>query len=443
MLGADVVVLYTHTLESRGTVSCTKCGLVIRDSVIDTGQEWRSFDEDEGPSKSRIGGFLDPLLPAHEQMGTKSTCDRLNSRMAAVHGESHLAKGLRSLDTLAKNLHLPQPVVDKAREIYHAVSTTAADEANGLSKRYNVHALLVVILYYACRACGTARTFAELRRPVYYIGATKSVKAREPVTQRQFNGAEKRIKTCAEHHPWLRTLLQTLKATVCNTAFLTSLLERHLSSLRPPVPYKVRKVAVAALEQRGAFVAGHQETLVVASAALLVTNSNLCPERANGSIEATTQLSNLSGFQAASINKVATKLRSTFVPLLAEASAPTMSSTKPVKLSTWMRPDSVGGTFTAAERRQQERINRRAEARNSAVTQARSIQCTAGAAAATASLALPAQSSLMAVAAVQQLPQQDSIGCIAPAVMIHAGDDDGDNDNVVGAPVSAADAWDW
>lgn len=366
-------------IENRGTVSCTTCGLVIRESLVDTGQEWRTFadDGDDGPAKSRIGASSDPLLPAHEQMGTKSECDRLNRRMAEslrvpaspacpwLAGESHLAKGLRSLETLAKSFRLPQPVVEEARQIYHAVSVTAAER--GLSKRYNVRALLVATLYYASRECGNARTFAELSQPTHYSGAKKSKRAAEKLTKGQFSSAQERIKACAKYIPWLGKMLQRHQGTVSNVANLASIMERQLCSLRPQVQYKHRKVALAALKARGAFLAGHGQHLVVVSAAFLTTEC-LCPNYVGTSV--LSQLSELSDFTVASIKTCAKELAPTLLPRLQPTPVPPTAEASrqhvPVKLQSggW-----AGGA--AAVARQKERATRRAEARQHAVASVR------------------------------------------------------------------------
>ena len=40
--------------ELRGELRCAKCGVIIKESIVDNGQEWRAFDSDQsGPAYSR------------------------------------------------------------------------------------------------------------------------------------------------------------------------------------------------------------------------------------------------------------------------------------------------------------------------------------------------------------------------------------------------------
>ena len=44
--------------ELRGELRCSKCGLVIKESMIDTGQEWRAFDSEQISKRARTGAPL-------------------------------------------------------------------------------------------------------------------------------------------------------------------------------------------------------------------------------------------------------------------------------------------------------------------------------------------------------------------------------------------------
>ena len=43
---------------SRGEMVCSKCGLVIDSSMIDTTQEWRAFDDSQRSKRVRTGAPL-------------------------------------------------------------------------------------------------------------------------------------------------------------------------------------------------------------------------------------------------------------------------------------------------------------------------------------------------------------------------------------------------
>lgn len=45
-----------------GDTICPDCGRVVGDRVIDVGQEWRTFANDEGKDRSRVGDTQNSLL---------------------------------------------------------------------------------------------------------------------------------------------------------------------------------------------------------------------------------------------------------------------------------------------------------------------------------------------------------------------------------------------
>jgi len=208
-------------LEQRGTVSCTRCGLVVVDSVVDQGQEWRQFDDDDGPSKSRVGGAIDPLLPVHEQLGTRVAASVRTgdaerdgraaffaASCAAADRTSHLEKGLSSLRSLCTELQLPLSVQQLACEIYHAVATAQVK----MPRRNNVHTLFVACVYVAARGVGVPRSVAELARPVNYTGSS-AFQSGDGLTDKQFTAGLRRIKDVAKlsSSRWLQELLQPPK----------------------------------------------------------------------------------------------------------------------------------------------------------------------------------------------------------------------------------------
>ena len=45
----------------RGELICNECGMVLEDSLIDLGPEWRSFDSDQNEKRSRTGSPMSYL----------------------------------------------------------------------------------------------------------------------------------------------------------------------------------------------------------------------------------------------------------------------------------------------------------------------------------------------------------------------------------------------
>jgi len=44
--------------QTRGELVCTHCGLVLKEDIIDTGQEWRAFDSEQMKRRARGGAPL-------------------------------------------------------------------------------------------------------------------------------------------------------------------------------------------------------------------------------------------------------------------------------------------------------------------------------------------------------------------------------------------------
>ena len=42
----------------KAEMVCAKCGLVLEESMVDTGQEWRAFDHDQKMKRARTGAPL-------------------------------------------------------------------------------------------------------------------------------------------------------------------------------------------------------------------------------------------------------------------------------------------------------------------------------------------------------------------------------------------------
>jgi len=56
----------------RGEVTCTTCGLVITEKIIDRGPEWRAFTSEERDKRSRVGS---PHSPTVNDRGLSTVID--------------------------------------------------------------------------------------------------------------------------------------------------------------------------------------------------------------------------------------------------------------------------------------------------------------------------------------------------------------------------------
>ena len=163
--------------NASGEIICRNCGLVINDSVINKGPEWRAFTHAEKESRSRVGT---PLSVAVHDKGLttmigrvgrdafgrkiplKTKLQMLRLRKWQIRSRVHssvdrnLSQAMAELDRLTDKLHIPKSIKEKAAVIYRR----ALDK--GLVRGRSISAIAAASLYAACRTSQTPRTLQEL-----------------------------------------------------------------------------------------------------------------------------------------------------------------------------------------------------------------------------------------------------------------------------------------
>lgn len=160
-----------------GEVICGDCGLVIQETTIDKGPEWRAFTQEEKESRSRVG--IPTSFSVHDK-GLSTSIDKidrdalgrklpLNTRLqmwrlrkwqirSRVHSsiDRNLAQAMTEIDRLSDKLAIPSAVKEKAAVIYRK----ALDQ--GLVRGRSIAAIAAASLYAACRLTGTPRNLKEI-----------------------------------------------------------------------------------------------------------------------------------------------------------------------------------------------------------------------------------------------------------------------------------------
>ena len=127
----------SNTMEDHhsGDIVCTDCGLVIG-RVIDQGEEWRTFADDEGPDKSRVGTARNDLLSEGAAMSTSIVHQKkdgpsggyatLKSVGAAQQttADKHLLEAFKRLRFMAERIDIPHAIRGRAEEIYKQLYET-------------------------------------------------------------------------------------------------------------------------------------------------------------------------------------------------------------------------------------------------------------------------------------------------------------------------------
>jgi transcription initiation factor TFIIB len=151
---------------SAGDVICGKCGLVLKEKIIDQGPDWRAFEASEYNKKARTGRpasltifdkGLSTSIDNHDKdaYGTlikgkkRSKIRRLrkwNTRSRFHDTEArNLSRAFSILDRLSSQLRIPNDTIKKAAFLYRKI------RKNGKIKGQNIAGMITAALYLACR----------------------------------------------------------------------------------------------------------------------------------------------------------------------------------------------------------------------------------------------------------------------------------------------------
>jgi transcription initiation factor TFIIB len=159
-----------------GEFVCGNCGLVIEESIINRGAEWRAFTPQESKFRARAGA---PTKYSHYDKGLSTTIrverDALGHplspkvrrqmwRLRRLHLRSNvhaskdrnLYRAMSELQRLSEKLHIPSSVQEMAAVIYR--KTLDKDLVRGRS----IKAMVAGSLYVACRFVKMPRTLKEI-----------------------------------------------------------------------------------------------------------------------------------------------------------------------------------------------------------------------------------------------------------------------------------------
>jgi transcription initiation factor TFIIB len=161
----------------RGEFICQDCGLVLEDTYIDAGPEWRAFDVEEKVKKTRTGAPITYTIP---DKGLTTTIDwrnqdsygksipirnrswffrlrRWQRRMRISNAtERNLTFALNEIDIIASALGLPKSVREIAAFVYRRAL------AKNLTRGRSIEGVVAAALYAACRQVGIVRTIDEI-----------------------------------------------------------------------------------------------------------------------------------------------------------------------------------------------------------------------------------------------------------------------------------------
>ena len=159
--------------SESGELICPKCGIVVRDKVVDNHPEWKAIDLEDKQRRVRVGAPMTYLL--HDEglstlvgdkpYGLGSNFQQTNdarkikatSSMVRVSAdERSLMKLLEKVDDLASRLSLPNNVAETAA--YYIRSS----KVKAFSKNKGQKEIAAAMIYLACRVCNVNRTLKEI-----------------------------------------------------------------------------------------------------------------------------------------------------------------------------------------------------------------------------------------------------------------------------------------
>ncbi|MBI4449365.1 hypothetical protein HY641_05055 [Candidatus Woesearchaeota archaeon] len=156
--------------KERGEVICRNCSLVVADTMVDVGDDSRSFDQEEFERKSRTGAPFDPrianqLITAIGAKGdyakldkrTKMLMQRISKKNSWTSSslEVNLNTAFGQMRIFSSFLKLPESVEREAALIYRR----AAEK--GLTIKRSIEAIVISSLYVASRIYGLPKTMDD------------------------------------------------------------------------------------------------------------------------------------------------------------------------------------------------------------------------------------------------------------------------------------------
>lgn len=163
--------------SARGEVYCSKCGFVVREKMVESGPEWRSFSNEEKDDRSRAG--LPSSVAIHD-MGLattigaqnrdasgkaltgsmKSTFERIRTwdKRSQVHesADRNLRQAFGELRRLSDKLSLSESVTERAAYIYRKALERS------LVRGRSISAIMAASIYAACRDREIPRTLKDV-----------------------------------------------------------------------------------------------------------------------------------------------------------------------------------------------------------------------------------------------------------------------------------------
>jgi len=251
MAGCPVCGGLLVTDLQRGEVVCAQCGLVVAESTVDVGPEWRIFDEEKRARAAPLKLVVKTDMAVKPEHGARwRRLARLYKEM--LHSrEWRLAAIKAELKRIRECAGLPQSVVEEAEEL--------AKRHFAVVKSFEPEAAAVALLWAASKAAGAPRPLGDFlkcskadvqkvkkaawtlsgvvrlkrRPPIEYYVKTVAARVDLPasVVKRALEILEKNKRALAGKNPWVSAAAALWLASFRGFGLLKTLAEAAGSSV--------------------------------------------------------------------------------------------------------------------------------------------------------------------------------------------------------------------
>jgi len=152
---------------------CTKCGLVVEESMVDVGQDWRAFDYEQRIKRARTGA---PLTHKRHDKGLTTEIGKSATELFKVPAKKrsqffrirkwqkrlltskdrNMSFALSELQRLVSYLGLPKTLHEEVAKLYERALQ------KGLVRGRSIESIIAALVYSLAREYETPRTLTEI-----------------------------------------------------------------------------------------------------------------------------------------------------------------------------------------------------------------------------------------------------------------------------------------
>jgi transcription initiation factor TFIIIB Brf1 subunit/transcription initiation factor TFIIB len=152
-------------------MTCSSCGAVQAQRMVDPGSEWRNFsDSDADRSRAQaqddimpelntgVGQALFGAKPGHMFDGSGQKLGKMQARITVNQQERKIQNAFERIQHYSGLLRLTGDILQKSKLIYKEIEEKHGQKIRSLKKE----PMVMAIIYIACKLLSASRTFREL-----------------------------------------------------------------------------------------------------------------------------------------------------------------------------------------------------------------------------------------------------------------------------------------